>query len=84
MNVDAYSYFAYQIQIMLPFLSTIKALGIDGELAVIITFENASLMLFACAALRTSKTIGIPNFVPGTWMMLLGKKFLQTFLELKS
>ena len=41
MNTEAYSFFAYQIQILLPSLCRIKAFGIDKELALANTFENA-------------------------------------------
>ena len=41
MNLEAYSFFAHQIQILLPSLRKIKAYGTDGELALGIAFENA-------------------------------------------
>ena len=41
MNTEAYSYFAYQLQILLPPLHDIKAFGTDGEQALVNAFENA-------------------------------------------
>ena len=41
MNAEAYSYFAYQLQILLPALRNIKAFGTDGEKALANAFENA-------------------------------------------
>ena len=41
MNLEAYSYFAHQIQILLPSLRNIKALGTDGELALMGAFQDA-------------------------------------------
>ena len=41
MNTEAYSYFAYQLQILLPALHNIKAFGTDGEQALVNAFENA-------------------------------------------
>jgi len=41
MNTEAYSYFAYQLRILLPSLRGIKAFGTDGELALVNAFENA-------------------------------------------
>ena len=41
MNTEAYSYFAYQLQILLPPLRYIKAVGTDGEAALVNAFENA-------------------------------------------
>jgi len=41
MNTEAYSYFAYQLQILLPSLRHIKAFGTDGEKALVNAFENA-------------------------------------------
>jgi len=42
MNTEAHSYFAHQLQILLPPLHDIKAFGTDGEQALVNTFENAS------------------------------------------
>ena len=41
MNTEAYSYFTYQLQILLPSLRGIKAFGTDGEVALANAFENA-------------------------------------------
>ena len=41
MNLEAYSFFAHQIQILLPSLSNIRAFGTDGELALVTAFKNA-------------------------------------------
>lgn len=41
MNTEAYSYFAYQIQILFPTLRHIQAIGTDGEIALTAAFENA-------------------------------------------
>ena len=41
MNTEAYSYFAYQIQILCPALRHIQAIGTDGEVALTTAFENA-------------------------------------------
>jgi len=40
-NIEAYSYFAHQLQILLPPLRDIKAFGTDGEQALVNAFENA-------------------------------------------
>ena len=42
MNTEAYSYLAYQLQMLLPSLCGIKAFGTDGDLAL----ANAFKMLF--------------------------------------
>ena len=41
MNMEGYSYFAHQIQILLPSLHHIQAIGTDGEQALASAFENA-------------------------------------------
>jgi len=41
MNTEAYSFFAYQLQILLPPLRHIKAFGTNGEKARVNVFENA-------------------------------------------
>ena len=41
MNTLAYSYFAHQIQILLPSLGNIIAFGTDGEKALANAFESA-------------------------------------------
>ena len=41
MNTEAYSYFSYQLQILLPPLCDIKAFGTDREQALVNAFENA-------------------------------------------
>ena len=41
MNAQAYSYFAHQIQILLPLLKEIRVFGSDGEKALTNAFESA-------------------------------------------
>ena len=41
LNMEDYSYFAHHIQILLPALRSIKALGTDGELALAGAFRHA-------------------------------------------
>lgn len=41
MNFEAYTFFAHQIQMLLPSLHQIKAFGTDGELALVTGFQNA-------------------------------------------
>ena len=41
MNFEAYSFFAYQLQILLPTLHSIQAIGTDGELALTKALKNA-------------------------------------------
>ncbi len=56
LNMEAYRYFAHHIQILLPSLRSIKALGTDGELALTGTLDTPSQILFTCAASSTFKT----------------------------
>jgi len=57
LNMEDYSYFAHHIQILLPALRSIKALGTDGEL-----LDMPSQMLFTCAVSSTFKTTVTQNF----------------------